>query len=261
LFVIHSYLIYAALREAIEEDRPIYGVRELDDNKNLGSLEQRAAVYAKEIARTYPDGPLSLAGWCLAGSLTVEVARQLRDDGRVVAMVALFDSESPGYKPYIADGSSLWKAKLTSFAKFHSARLSDLDWQDKVRYLSAHTAHWWEDAVETFSIRHRTVFHWLQRYLPFVLPTAMRHDLEGLRLKDLQPSAQQFYPGKIVLFRASDVVRLSGAEPSLGWNAVAKDGVDVEFAPGDHESMFRAPHLAHFGKILRRVLREGEAAC
>ncbi|HEX3469890.1 MAG TPA: amino acid adenylation domain-containing protein [Silvibacterium sp.] len=261
LFVIHSYLIYAALREAIEEDRPIYGVRELDDHKPIGNLEERAAMYAKEITRAYPHGPLSLAGWCLAGSLTVEVARQLRDDGRVVALVALFDSESPGYKPRIADGSSLWKAKLVSSAKFHSAHLSDLDWQDKVRYLSAHTAHWWEDAVETFSIRHRTAFRWLQRHLPLLLPAAMRDDLEGLSLRDLQPSAQQSYPGKIVLFRASDVVRLSGAEPSLGWNVVAKQGVDVEFAPGDHESMFREPHLAHFGKMLRRVLREGEAAC
>ena len=33
LFVIHSYLIYEALNKAIEEDRPIFGVRELDDNK------------------------------------------------------------------------------------------------------------------------------------------------------------------------------------------------------------------------------------
>jgi thioesterase domain-containing protein len=64
-----------------------------------------------------------------------------------------------------------------------------------------------------------------------------------------------------VLFRASDVVRISGTEPSLGWNVVAKDGVEVEFAPGDHESMFRDPHLLQFGKMLQRVLQEGEASC
>jgi thioesterase domain-containing protein len=89
----------------------------------------------------------------------------------------------------------------------------------------------------------------------------MREHFAGLGLEDLLPRAQQFYPGKIVLFRASDVVRISGAEPSLGWNVVAKDGVEVEFAPGDHESMFRAPHLTQFGKMLQRVLREGEASC
>ena len=96
LFVIHSYLIYSALSRAIEEDRPIFGVRELDNGDPMGTLEQRAFIYAREIARVYPDGPLSLAGWCLAGSLTVEVARILREQGRIVALVALFDSERPG---------------------------------------------------------------------------------------------------------------------------------------------------------------------
>ena len=261
LFVIHSYLIYAALREAIDEERPIYGVRELDDDKPMGSLEERAALYAREITRAYPDGPLSLAGWCLAGSLTVEVARQLRVDGRVVALVALFDSERPGYKPMLTDGSSLMKARFLSFAEFHSVRLRDLDWQGRLRYLSAHTAHWWEDVLESISIKHSREFHWLQHHLPFLLPQHMREHFAGLGLEDLLPRAQQFYPGKIVLFRASDVVRISGAEPSLGWNVVAKDGVEVEFAPGDHESMFRAPHLTQFGKMLQRVLREGEASC
>ncbi len=261
LFVIHSYLIYAALCEAIDEERPIYGVRELDDGKPMGTLEERAAVYAREIARAYPEGPLSLAGWCLAGSLTVEVARQLREDGRVVALVALFDSERPGYKPMLTDGSSLMKARFLSFTRFHSVRMRDLDWQGRFRYLSAHAARWWEDELESFSIQHTKQFRWLQRNLPFVLPEAMRERLAGLSLENLRPRAQQFYPGKIVLFRAADVVRISGTEPSLGWNVVAKDGVDVEYAPGDHESMFRDPHLTHFGKILRRVLREGEASC
>ena len=260
--MIHSYLIYAALREAIDEERPIYGVRELDDDKPMGSLEERAAVYAKEIARAYPDGPLSLAGWCLAGSLTVEVARQLREDGRVVALVALFDSERPGYKPMLTDGSSLMKARFLSFAEFHSVRLRDLDWQGRLRYLSAHTAHWWEDVLESFSIKHSREFHWLQRSSAVsFFPSTCGNDFAGLGLEDLRPRAQQFYPGKIVLFRASDVVRISGTEPSLGWNVVAKDGVEVEFAPGDHESMFRDPHLPQFGKMLQRVLQEGEASC
>ncbi len=261
LFVIHSYLIYGALCEAIDEERPIYGVRELDDDKPMGTLEERAAVYAKEIARAYPEGPLSLAGWCLAGSLTVEVARQLREEGRVVALVALFDSERPGYKPMLTDGSSLMKARFLSFTRFHSVRLRDLDWQGRFRYLSVHTARWWEDVLDSFSVRHPAEFHWLQRYLPFVLPEHMRERFAGLGLEDLRPRAQQFYPGKIVLFRASDVVRISGTEPSLGWNVVAKDGVEVEFAPGDHESMFRDPHLLQFGKMLKRVLQEGEASC
>jgi amino acid adenylation domain-containing protein len=261
LFVIHSYLIYEALNKAIEEDRPIFGVRELDDNKPLGSLEQRAAIYAQEISRAYPHGPLSLAGWCLAGSLTVEVARILRDQGRIVAMVALFDAERPGYKPRIETGGSLFKARLVSFTRFHSDRMRDLDWPERVRYLSAQSVHRWDDIVEVSSVWRRTAFRWTQQKLGFIFPKSVREHLERLGADDLRPTALQSYPGKIVLFRASDVVQISGTEPSLGWNTVAKDGVVVEFAPGDHESMFREPHLPTFGKMLERVLREGEASC
>jgi amino acid adenylation domain-containing protein len=261
LFVIHSYLIYAALCEAIEEERPIYGVRELDEIAPVGNLEERAALYAKEIARTYPDGPLSLAGWCSAGSLTVEVARRLREDGRLVALVALFDSERPGYKPRAADGSSLLVARIGSIVKFHTMRMRDLDWRGKVQYVWERVVHRWNVVLEPLSNRHSGAFHWVREHIPFVLPERIREQEAGLVPEDLRPSVEQFYPGKIVLFRASDAVLPSGAEPSLGWNAVAKGGVEVEFAPGDHESMFREPHLPHFGMALCRAMREGEASC
>ncbi|MBV8674846.1 MAG: amino acid adenylation domain-containing protein [Acidobacteriaceae bacterium] len=260
LFVIHSYLIYAALCEAIEEDRPIFGVRELDDAKPMNSLEERGALYAREINRVYPEGPLSLVGWCLAGSLTVEVARQLREQGRIVAVVALFDSECPGYKPRTGDGSSLLKARVVSFAKFHSERLRDLDWQARLKYLSARTTHRWNDLLETAGVRQRAAARWLERNLGFALPESVRERLTLLGADDLRPAMPQSYPGKIILFRASDVVQISNTEPSLGWAGVAQDGVIVEFAPGDHESMFRDPHLPRFGEMLSRVLREGEAS-
>src|SRR6202008_4010481 len=101
------------------------------------------ALYAGEISRAYPRGPLSLVGWCLAGSLTVEVARQLREQGRIVAVVARFDSECPGYRPRREDGSSLLKAKVLSSARFHSERLRDLDWHGRLQYVSARTRARW----------------------------------------------------------------------------------------------------------------------
>lgn len=260
LFVIHSYLIYAALCEAIEEDRPIFGVRELDDAKPMGSLEERAALYAREINRVYPEGPLSLVGWCLAGSLTVEVARKLREQGRIVAVVALFDSECPGYKPRPEDGSSLLKANLFRFAKFHSERLRNLDWYGRLLYLPERVMGRWNEERYAAGVRQRAALRWLERHFASVLPEPVRERLALLGADDLNPTAPQSYPGKIVLFRASEVARISGAEPSLGWACVAKEGVIVEFAPGDHESMFRNPYLARFGQMLMRVLREGEAS-
>ena len=136
-----------------------------------------------------------------------------------------------------------------------------LDWQERARYLSAQSRHRWEDIVEALGVSLRGAFRWIDRKLAFALPEYIRRRVARLGVDGLRPTVQQSYPGKIVLFRASEVVQISGTEPSLGWNSVAKDGVLVEFAPGDHESMFRDPHLPRFGAILQRVLREGEDSC
>ena len=260
LFVIHSYLIYAALCEAIEEDRPIFGVRELEDEP-IASLEERAAQYANAINQAYPAGPLSLVGWCLAGALTVEVARQLREQGRIVAVVALFDAERPGYRPQSADGGSLLKARARTFASFHSDRLRELDWPGRIKYFPDRIMHRWDQAVIVFPMRRRAAIRWVERKLGFMLPVSWRRRLSTLGADQLVPGKMQSYPGKIVLFRASDVAKVAGTEPSLGWNGVARDGVIVKFAPGDHESMFQKPHLPQFGEMLENVLHEGEASC
>ncbi|WP_446745051.1 non-ribosomal peptide synthetase [Silvibacterium acidisoli] len=260
LFIVHSYLIYAVLLESIEPDRPIYGIRELEDAQIGIPLEDRARLYCAEIEKTCPSGPVHLAGWCAAGSLTVEVAKYLREHGRTVTTVSLFDAERPGWQPDVRAGESLLTARIRSSRNFHRERMRGLSLRGKISYMYAQWSRRWEDAVERFATRHRVVFTWIQERMPFLLPEALRYGSAGVAPNELMPTKTQRYPGEIVLFRASDVAQIDGADPSLGWDSVASQGVRIEFAPGDHESMFRPPHLATFGSILRRVLSEGEAA-
>jgi thioesterase domain-containing protein len=89
------------LPRIIEQNRPIYGVRELLGVAEPQTVIDRAATYVKEILRVRPEGPISLVGWCAAASLTVEIARQLRALDLQVGLVALFDAERPGYRPVI----------------------------------------------------------------------------------------------------------------------------------------------------------------
>jgi surfactin family lipopeptide synthetase A len=60
LFVIHSYLLYGVLPNIVEPDRPVYGVRELTDDSQTATIQDRAAIYVREILKVYPEGPLLL---------------------------------------------------------------------------------------------------------------------------------------------------------------------------------------------------------
>ena len=92
------------------------------------------------------------------------MARILREQGRIVVLVALFDS-GPGYKPRIESGESLFKARMLSFTRFHSDRMRELDWPERVRYLSDQSLHRWDDIVESSGAWRRSAFRWLRRNL------------------------------------------------------------------------------------------------
>nr|WP_263975541.1 non-ribosomal peptide synthetase [Leptolyngbya sp. 7M] len=56
-----------------------------------------------------------------------------------------------------------------------------------------------------------------------------------------QPSA---YPGKIVLFRASESPPGYQLDPLLGWGDIAQDGVEIHIIPGNHTSILESKALA-----------------
>jgi amino acid adenylation domain-containing protein len=258
LFIIHSYLIYGALSLALEEDRPIYGLREVERKGEIHSLQQRADLYAKAIAEVNPDGPLNLAGWCAAGSLTVEVARRLSENGHQIGALMLFDSERPGYQEQFFRQVS-WRARFAASWSFHPSRFKGISLRDKISYVAGAFRRQWERIIESLSTRQRTRVLWLQRHFPFLIPAALL-DNDTVSITFPADYAWQPYTGKILLIRASEEPQFPGMDQSLGWNKIATQPVRVEFVPGDHESMFEEPHLETFARKLQEALRESDPA-
>jgi amino acid adenylation domain-containing protein len=254
LFVVHSYLLYGVLPQIVEPDRPVYGVRELLDVSQEESIEECAATYVKEILKVYPNGPLLLAGWCAAGSLTVELARQLHHLDHQVGLVALFDAERPGYRP--ATGSN-WITRLTAKLKFHYQRFRAAHGREKLDYVRDAVEHFCGTVMESLFTKYHRALGNLQRVLGFALPDAVFNN-RWSRLATIQNHAQAAYPGRVVLFRATDVPYLKGTDDSLGWTDVVQEPVEVVFLPGDHESMFHHPHVDFFSQRLREALQRSQ---
>jgi thioesterase domain-containing protein len=242
------------LPQIVEPDRPVYGVRELLDVPPEQSVEERAATYVKEILKVNPSGPLLLAGWCAAGSLTVEIARQLHDLNHQVGLVALFDAERPGYRPAVRAKRA---ARVISSLKFHSQRIRAAGGREKLAYVRDTVERISDTMMESLFTNHRPHVLNLQRVLGFALPDAVFNNTWS-RVAAIQNHAPAIYPGRVMLFRAADVPHLTAADETLGWKEVVQEPVEVVFVPGDHETMFHDPHADFFGRRLRQALQQSE---
>jgi thioesterase domain-containing protein/acyl carrier protein len=99
LFLVHgaegNILIYRSLALHLGEDQPVYGFQAAGlDGSGLGEVdfEKVAYGYIKEILKIQPDGPYLLGGYCLGGTIALEMAHQLKNLGKTVSLVAMFEN-------------------------------------------------------------------------------------------------------------------------------------------------------------------------
>jgi amino acid adenylation domain-containing protein len=81
---------------------PLYGLQApgLDGRRlPIATIEGLAAHYVQEMRRVQPRGPYYLGGFCFAGVVAYEMARQLSEQGEDLGMVALIDSYTRGSRP------------------------------------------------------------------------------------------------------------------------------------------------------------------
>jgi thioesterase domain-containing protein len=54
----------------------------------LATIEEMAALYVSEMKRMQPRGPYLIGGYCSGGTVSIEMAQQLRAQGDEVALLA-----------------------------------------------------------------------------------------------------------------------------------------------------------------------------
>jgi thioesterase domain-containing protein len=86
------------LARALGSSQPFYGLQHRGTDGRLpphASVREMAEEYAAHIVRTHPSGPYLLGGFSAGGVAAFETAQVLREQGRSVALVAMFDANSP----------------------------------------------------------------------------------------------------------------------------------------------------------------------
>jgi non-ribosomal peptide synthetase component F/thioesterase domain-containing protein len=260
-FLIHSYLLYAGLPSVLGKAYPFYGLRELDNEGEM-TIEQRVSSYREAIRSVQPHGPYYIGGWCAAGPLTVELARQLTAEGETVGLIVLFDSWRPGYAEELAakqasQGQVTWLTRNRWKYAFHSRRLRKLNGREKFRYLWAAFTHKLTTMRDALYLKHWATARWLSAQFGFALP----HFMHNISLDTLNAAARytcEPFACRITLMRATESQQTPGADEACGWAQIAADGVDVVWCPGNHESMFKEPNLSVVGKMLSERLERAQ---
>ncbi len=257
LFLVHSYLLYAGLPSVLGKEYPFYGLRELDNEGEM-TIEQRVRSYVKAIRSVQPHGPYYIAGWCAAGPLTVEMARQLTEAGEKMGIVILFDSWRPGYAEELAaqqaiQGKVTWVTRAKWKYAFHAQRLRQLSSGGKVKYVWTAAKLKAQNTRDALYLRHWATVRWLSKQFGFALPHFM-HNISLDTLNSVAKYKADPFPFRMTLMRATESRPIPGSDAACGWGDIAADGVEVVWAPGNHESMFQEPNLSVVGKMISERL-------
>jgi thioesterase domain-containing protein len=201
-------------------------------------------------------GPYHIGGWCAAGPVAVETARQLREASQEVAVVVLFDSWRPGYAAELASTPNphmTMKSALRRRYRFHRMMLERLTSIDKAKYLWNAVASKLRSSRNKFYLRHWAIAERLFTRFGLPLPHFM-HNVSLKTLDSVKDYKPRPYVGNMTLIRAVEAPYVPQAHPSCGWNSVVQGEVEVFFTPGTHESMFLEPNLSALGEILQNCL-------
>jgi non-ribosomal peptide synthetase component F/thioesterase domain-containing protein len=263
-FMMHSYLLYQGIPAELGEDYPFYGLRELDTDAKDMTVEQRAAACLEAMRSIQPQGPYYIGAWCAAGPLAVETARQIVVGGGSVAYLVLFDSWRPGYAAELAREQAgrpemTLRARLYRKYRFHQNRWETLTNLQRFQYVSLAVRNKCSSLLSKLYLKNWAIAEWFCKRFGLPMPHFM-HNVSLTTLNSLKEyRGVEPYPGSMVLIRAKDAPYIPGAQEHCGWNAIVQGGVQVLWAPGDHESMFLPPRLHTVGEFLRQGLAEAHA--
>ena len=265
LFMVHpaggNVLCYQPLSTELGEDQPLYALEDTGDGtkEQPGKpLEEMAARYCSAIRDVQRVGPYLLGGWSLGGVIAFEMARQLREQGEKVSLVAILDVEAPqrGHRPSLdprkASARDLMAlCKMLEIYTGKTVPVSENDLENREA----------DEQVEY-------VFYQMQRksLLPVQVDLAYFQRYVGIYQNNMEAMARyapRRYDGRIVVFRSTESVPGIEAEytrsgdPMMGWQKYSAVPVAVHDVPGNHITMMTTPRVTVLADMLRNHLNLG----
>ena len=246
---------YVNLVRHLGPNQPVHAFRSrgLDGRDELPTIEEMASQYVQDMRVIQPRGPYHLGGYCFGGNVAFEMARQLKEKGETVALLALFNCAPPN----------------SSYSNF---KCTPAWWMRFVRNLAywANYCRQWSPSQRREFLRWKwTVLkHRVQQFLgrgqsAMAVDTANLVDLssyssEQRKLWESHINALiRFHPkpydGVVNLYRSPGHPLWCSFEPDYGWAKLAR-GVQVTIVPGAHEKILEEPCVKNVAMEVNKTL-------
>jgi aspartate racemase len=278
LFCVHTInaRIFLQLARRLGPEQPCYGLHLFGlapARKPRVSIEQLASLYLEEVRKVQPEGPYFLCGLCAGGAVAFEMAQQLKGQGDEVAFLALLDTFSTRPRRFGYDASRALDAmrewsnrelfrpagefiahQLRRSAK-HARNLSQLSLDGQMAYirqLAARRAARIQAASRLtgraeFERRQNKYLQQLNRYTVALLHAS------GNASRRYKPRP---YPGRLILFLASETTEAPKYGARLAWRELAAGGAEAHTVSGMHEHMLREPNVRILARYFKAHLEE-----
>lgn len=240
---IHNTGIFFGLCKHLGPDQPFTSLQLFDpslrESRLPETIEEIAAAYLQLIKRIQPTGPYIFAGWCIAGTIAFEVARQLQASTGESATLLVMDTWAPGYLRRLPR----LRSRLADYS--YRLQLIAIDWR---KVLSG------KQTLMDF-LSSRATLKKLRRLLgraktemtaPGPVDFNVSDETYDRRLLEhLEGAARRYEPKpaqlRVGLFRSSQEPRGLFLDYDMGWSTLAQFGVEVVLIEGDHTTMFQSP--------------------
>ncbi len=226
---------YGRLTRHLGTDQPFYGLRArgTEGEEEIQShTREIAADLLKEMRTIQPEGPYLLGGGCVGGVIAFEIAQQLREKGEEVEMLLLMESVLPSSMIYRYFQALTLKNSLVR--KWRNQRMM-------VQRLLHHARNLPRMASER---RFQYLLEKVGNVKKLRAENKTQNETKQMK-KNYQRTLFRYtpepYSGRITLLVAEDEPH---TDPYLGWETLAKGGIDVHKIPGDHISHLEVHYKA-----------------
>ena len=231
---------YRALAQHLGDDQPFFGLQPpgVDDLREpLTSVVDLAAYFAAQIRAFRPDDSYVIAGYCAGGTIAFELARQLREQGATIKLVALFASPYPTWYRFLPQlrervGQGLERVGV------HVRALASLSNAERHRYIGDR-------------LRQRNVRREASRLAAPDPVLVRRARVEAATLFGVRRYTPRHFAGRVGLFLPNRAW-LRPSDARLRWQRVARD-TEEYFGPADcgGDGMLLEPHVPATAELFR----------
>jgi phthiocerol/phenolphthiocerol synthesis type-I polyketide synthase E len=255
LFCIHAaggnVLLYRDLARHLGPDQPVYGLQAqgLDESGPfLTRIEDMASLYLKEILAVQPEGPYFLGGYCMGGTVALEIARQIYALGQEVALLALWETYNWANMAPISTLDKVYS--YIQKIEFHWRNFLLLNAKEKWTFI--------QEKVNVAKSRRKVWLGMIAARLGNKYHLGDGQNLLLYNLWDINDRAAAVYsptvyPGRITHFLPIKEYALYD-HPELDWDEVAGGGVETYRLPVYPAGMLVEPFVQLTAEKLRACI-------